>query len=190
MIFLASGSPRRAELLRQIELEFEVLPVDIDESLHQAETALDYVSRMAVSKALAGVSKVTGKSPAAAVLGADTIVVIDDNIIGKPVDPGQCRCILSRLSGRDHQVMSAVALAIGDRVYHRISSSRVSFRTLSEDEIQRYCASDEPMDKAGAYAIQGRAAIFISHLEGSYSSVMGLPIYETVELFKEAGIAV
>lgn len=190
MIYLASGSPRRAELLRQIELDFEVLAVDIDESLQGAETAEDYVCRMAISKAQAGISKLSNKSAPAAVLGADTIITIDDNIIGKPVDPRQCRCILSRLSGRDHQVMSAVALALGDRVYHRISVSRVYFRSLSDDEIKHYCASDEPMDKAGAYAIQGRAAIFINRLEGSYSSVMGLPIYETAELLKEAGISV
>ncbi len=190
MIYLASGSPRRAELLQQIEIDFEVLTVDIDESLQGAETAEDYVCRMAISKARAGISKLTNKSTPVAVLGADTIITIDDNIIGKPHDSDHCRCILSKLSGRDHQVMSAVALAIGDRVYHRLSANRVFFRSLSDDEIKRYCASDEPMDKAGAYAIQGRAAIFINHLEGSYSSVMGLPIYETVELLKEAGISV
>ncbi len=190
MIYLASGSPRRVELLRQIRLDFEALTVDVDESLRGAETAEDYVCRMAVSKAQAGISKLSGKSSSVAVLGADTIIAIDDNIVGKPVDRVHCKCILAKLSGREHQVLSAVALAINNRIYSRLSVNRVCFRLLSEDEIRQYCASDEPMDKAGAYAIQGRAAIFINHLEGSYSSVMGLPIYETAELLKEAGISV
>lgn len=190
MIYLASGSPRRAELLKQIGLEYEVLSVDIDESLQASESAVDYVNRMAVSKAQAGVSKLGRQATGDAVLGADTIITIDDNIVGKPIDRAHCQCILSQLSGRKHQVMSAVALVLDDRIYSRISVNRVSFRPLSDNEISEYCASNEPMDKAGAYAIQGRAAIFIRHLEGSYSSVMGLPIYETAELLKEAGISV
>lgn len=190
MIYLASGSPRRAELLQQINVEFEQLPVDIDESLLALESAGDYVMRMAKSKAQAGVTKLARESVGSAVLGADTIITIDDNIVGKPVDKSHCRNILLKLSGREHRVLSSVALAIDNKIDCRLSVNKVCFRSLSVVEIREYCASDEPKDKAGAYAIQGRAAIFIKHLEGSYSSVMGLPIYETAELLKKAGISV
>ncbi len=190
MIYLASGSPRRAELLRQINLHFEVMPVNIDESLHAAESARNYVIRLAKSKAQAGVEALAAGWFSSAVLGADTIVTLDDNIIGKPVDHSHCRNILSKLSGREHQVLSAVALAINNRIECRLSVNRVCFRPLSDLEIEEYCACNEPMDKAGAYAIQGKAAIFIKYIQGSYSAVMGLPIYETAELLKESGISV
>lgn len=190
MIYLASASPRRAELLRQINVDFELLPVDIDESVHEHELPTDYVTRMARSKALAGREMLPDKAEGALVLGADTIITIDDKIIGKPVDREQCGCILATLSGREHQVMSAIAVATKSDILYRLSTNQVCFKTLSNAEIEQYCASEEPMDKAGAYAIQGRAAIFIRYLAGSYSSVMGLPLYETAGLLKEAGISV
>lgn len=190
MIYLASASPRRAELLRQINVDFELLPVDIDESAHERELPADYVTRMARSKAVRGRELLSDRAEGAHVLGADTIITIDDKIIGKPVDRDQCGCILATLSGREHQVMSAVAVATKSDILCRVSTNRVCFKTLSNAEIEHYCASEEPMDKAGAYAIQGRAAVFISYLAGSYSSVMGLPLYETAGLLNEAGISV
>ena len=122
------------------------------------------------------------------VLAADTTITLDGDIIGKPTDREQCRCILEQLSARQHLVLSAVALATADDVTVRLVQNRVSFRAISAAEIASYCACDEPMDKAGAYAIQGKAAIFIEYLEGSYSAVMGLPLYETAELLRGAGI--
>ncbi len=190
MIYLASASPRRAELLRQINVDFELLPVDIDESFHQHEAPAEYVKRMARSKALAGYESLSGRTEGALVIGADTIISIDDKIIGKPADREQCASILAMLSGQQHQVMSAVAVAKESDILCRLSTSQVRFKSLSSAEIEQYCASEEPMDKAGAYAIQGRAAIFISYLAGSYSSVMGLPLYETAALLNEAGISV
>jgi septum formation protein len=190
MIYLASGSPRRADLLRQINVDFELLAVEIDESFHRHEAPAEYVKRMARSKALAGYQSLSERVEGALVLGADTIIAIDDKIIGKPVDREQCGCILAMLSGREHQVLSAIAVAKENDILCRLSTSQVWFKSLSTAEIEQYCASEEPMDKAGAYAIQGRAAIFIKSLAGSYSSVMGLPLYETAGLLKEAGVSV
>jgi septum formation protein len=124
------------------------------------------------------------------VLAADTTIAIDGDIIGKPEDVAHCHCILHRLSGREHQVLTAVAVATHDRIESRLTRSRVTFRALTEREAQSYCATSEPMDKAGAYAIQGKAAIFVERLEGSYSAVMGLPLCETAELLRDAGIEI
>jgi septum formation protein len=190
MIYLASGSPRRAELLQQIGIEFETLHVDIDESQKFDESALDYVKRMAKNKAQAGALLLTEQGRNQAVLAADTIIAIDDKIIGKPADRQQCQRILSQLSARQHQVISSVALLYRNSLEIKLSINRVWFRALRDSEIKSYCTTEEPMDKAGAYAIQGRAAIFIKHLEGSYSSVMGLPLFETAELLQDAGISV
>ncbi len=187
MIYLASSSPRRAELLGQIGIEFEILKVDIDESRKTTESAEQYVCRMAKTKAKAGNNMVSSTAP---VIAADTIITIDGNILGKPDDCSHCREILAELSGRQHQVLSAVALNYEGEIKLRISNNKVSLRELEAAEIEAYCAGDEPLDKAGAYAIQGRAAVFIDHLEGSYSSVMGLPLFETAELLKQVGIAV
>jgi septum formation protein len=187
MIYLASNSPRRAELLRQIGIQFEVIGVDIDESKNDVESADEYVCRMAETKAQVGKLMATGDSP---VLAADTIITIDGNIVCKPSDHLHCREILARLSGRQHMVLSAVALNYRGEVKLKISKNRVSFRHLEATEIEAYCAGDEPLDKAGAYAIQRKAAVFIEHLEGSYSSVMGLPLFETAELLKQVGTAV
>jgi septum formation protein len=187
MIYLASSSPRRAILLDQIGIQFKVLSVDIDESKNTEESAELYVRRMAETKALAGKNQISADAP---VIAADTIITIDGNILGKPNDHTQCGEILTILSGRQHQVLSAVALFSEGETRLRVSKNTVSFRRLEASEIEAYCASDEPLDKAGAYAIQGRAAVFIDHLEGSYSSVMGLPLFETAELLKQVGIAV
>jgi len=187
MIYLASSSPRRAELLAQIGIEFKLLPVEIDESQRDSETADQYVSRMAATKTRAGETMVFAGAP---ILAADTIITIDGNIVGKPTDHLHCRSILAQLSGRQHTVLSAVALNYEGEIKLKVSKSRVGFRALAAIEIEAYCGSDEPLDKAGAYAIQGKAAIFIDYLEGSYSSVMGLPLFETAELLKQVGIAV
>jgi septum formation protein len=189
MIYLASRSPRRAELLRQVGIEFVVQAVDIDEGREPTESAAEYVSRMAKTKAGVVAGQLDGQQETYAVLAADTTIALDGDTIGKPANPEQCQSILQQLSGRQHLVLSAVALATPGNVALRISQSRVSFRSLSTAEIESYCACGEPMDKAGAYAIQGRAAIFIEHLEGSYSAVMGLPLYETAELLQDANIA-
>ncbi len=122
------------------------------------------------------------------VLAADTTIALDGDIIGKPADQDQCRCILGQLSARQHLVLTAVALATPQGIAWRLAQSRVSFKALSPREIESYCATEEPMDKAGAYGIQGKAALFIKHLEGSYSAVMGLPLYETAELLQDADI--
>jgi septum formation protein len=194
MIYLASRSPRRAELLRQIGVDFVVHDVDIDESRLPAEAAGEYVCRMASTKARIAAGQIvdelvaTGRQESCAVLAADTTIALDGDIIGKPADRDQCRCILQRLSARQHQVLTAVALATAGDIAVRLTRNRVSFKPLSTVEIEAYCATAEPMDKAGAYAIQGKAALFIDHLEGSYSAVMGLPLFETAELLRNADI--
>ena len=188
MIYLASQSPRRAELLRQIGVEFDVHVVATDEARHADEAAPDYVRRVAENKARCAFDELSATAPNAVVIAADTTISLDGDIIGKPADRRQCRCILGQLSGRDHEVFTAVALATRDRVELRLSENRVWFRSLTRSEVEAYCNDAEPMDKAGAYAIQGRAAIFVSRLEGSYSAVMGLPLFETAELLREAGV--
>ena len=188
MIYLASASPRRAELLRQIGVEFEPLPVAIDESRHAGEAPAAYVCRIAREKTAAAAARLDGAAGDWRVLAADTAITIDGDIIGKPADRAHCRAILQQLSARQHLVLSAVALASAAGTELRLTQSRVSFRDLPAAEIAAYCAGDEPMDKAGAYAIQGRAAVFAAHLEGSYSAVMGLPLLETAELLRAAGV--
>jgi septum formation protein len=190
MIYLASKSPRRAELLRQIGVNFKILHTAIDESQLANETVHDYVCRMAETKVLCSEKNLAADVERLPILGADTIISIDGNIVGKPVDSNDCCSILTRLSARRHQVLSAVAMSYQGRIDLKVSVSQVTFRSLGKSEIMNYCADREPMDKAGAYAIQGKAAIFIEHMEGSYSSVMGLPLFETAGLLRQAGIAV
>ena len=190
MIYLASQSPRRAELLRQIGVEYEVYVSDIDESRLASEPTDDYVCRMATSKARIAVSEIKKKQDSCVVLAADTTIELDGDIIGKPADRSHCHCILQKLSGRQHHVLTAVALATTERLEFRLTRNRVRFRTLSQREIEAYCATAEPMDKAGAYAIQGKAAVFVEQLEGSYSAVMGLPLMETAELLSNAAIEI
>ncbi len=188
MIYLASRSPRRAELLHQIGVEFSVHALDVDESRQGGEAPAAYVCRLAEHKAQAAAAALEQTDPDYRVLAADTTIAIDGDIIGKPADAGGCRCILERLSARQHLVLTAVALATPGQIALRLSQNRVSFKALSALEIEAYCASSEPMDKAGAYAIQGKAAMFVEHLEGSYSSVMGLPLFETADLLRQSGV--
>ena len=186
VLYLASASPRRRVLLQQLGLGFRVLQVDIDETPLAGESPQVYVRRLALAKARAGRDAAEcGESHP--VLGADTSVVMDGVMLGKPRDRAQGIEMLQRLSGHSHEVLTAVALA-GTREAVRVSTSRVTFRTLDRAECEAYWDTGEPCDKAGGYAIQGRAAAFISRLEGSYSGVVGLPLYETALLLKEFDI--
>lgn len=182
LVALASTSPQRQVLLAQIGVKFRRLDVAVDESPRSGESPPDYVCRMALAKAWAG-WKQQASQEYLPVLGADTIVVIDNEILGKPADKAHAEAMLMRLSGRSHQVLTAVAL-VAAAEQCQLSASSVTFKPLTEGERQAYLASGEGFDKAGAYAIQGQAARFISHLEGSYSGVMGLPLYETGELLR------
>ena len=186
-IYLASNSPRRRELLAQIGIGYETLAVDVEECCAAGETPLDYVQRVALAKAQAGWA-VLGARVVRPVLGADTEVVIDGEVLGKPQNREHGLVMLARLSGRAHEVLSAVAVVDGARVLTRLSRSIVTFRTLSAQECAAYWASGEPLGKAGGYAIQGRGALLIAELHGSYSGVMGLPLCETGELLRELGI--
>jgi septum formation protein len=181
LIFLASASPRRSELLRQIGIDHEVRAVEVDETRRSRESATAYVARLAETKARALWDELpeVERRP---VLGADTTVTLDGEIFGKPHGASSARAMLGRLSGRTHEVHTAVALVCTHGVELRLCSSTVRFRRLTDAELDWYCTSDESVDKAGGYAIQGRAAVFVSHLAGSYSGVMGLPLCETWEL--------
>ncbi|WP_417704993.1 Maf family protein [Pseudomonas sp.] len=187
-LFLASASPRRRELLAQIAVPCVTQIASIDENPLPAEPAAAYVERLAREKARAGLLALGGRDDAV-VLGADTAVVLDGRILGKPADLNESRVMLQALSGRSHQVLTAVALVGDGREAARVVSSEVSFRPISEAEIEAYWASGEPCDKAGSYGIQGLAAVFVSQLQGSYSAVVGLPLCETAELLGEFGIA-
>lgn len=186
-LYLASGSPRRRELLTQIGVSFSTLAAPIDESVLPGEPADLYVQRLALAKAAAGLATLSPSSDAV-VLGADTAVVLDGRILGKPVDKADALAMLQLLSGREHQVMTAVALADGQRSEVCLVTSDVSFRPVSADEAHTYWASGEPHDKAGGYAIQGLAAVFVNGMRGSYSAVVGLPLCETAALLAEFGI--
>jgi len=185
-LYLASASPRRRELLTQIGVPFSLLSVSIDETPHAAESPDAYVQRLAREKALAGLSLVDDAS--ACVMGADTTVVLDQRILGKPADKADALATLQALSGREHQVMTAVALASKSACEVRLVTSRVRFRSISVDEAEAYWACGEPQDKAGSYAIQGWGAVFVSALEGSYSAVVGLPLCETAQLLDVYGL--
>lgn len=196
-IYLASNSPRRRELLRQIGVSFDALLFrsgsrsddDVDEAPLTGEATRDYVQRIALAKAAGGAQRVRWRHlPARAVLAADTTLEFEGSIIGKPDTAAHAREILQALSGRSHDVLTAVALTDGERTEHRLSVSSVRFRTLSADDIQRYLATGEPMDKAGAYGIQGHAAIFVEEIRGSYSGIMGLPLFETAQLLSRFGL--
>jgi septum formation protein len=180
-ILLASQSPRRAELLRQLGVPFRQRSVDIDESPQLNELPADYVMRLAKQKAHEG-WQVSDGLPT---LGSDTIVTVDDKLLGKPVDTEQAQRYLRILSGRSHRVLTSVALFDGRRGVARLSESSVVFGQLSDQQIEAYCATGEPFDKAGGYGIQGMAAAFITRIEGSYSGIMGLPLCETASLLEE-----
>lgn len=184
-IYLASASPRRRELLDQLGVKYKLLAVHVDEVRQAGETPEDFVQRMAVEKALAGLQ--AAPDDTRPVMGADTVVVLDAVLLGKPQDRADGIAMLQQLSGRSHWVMSAVALVgpgTGGVAIIRLNTSNVTFRDLSQAECEAYWETGEPADKAGAYAIQGQAAAFITRLEGSYSGVMGLPLYETAELLQ------
>jgi len=187
-LILASASPRRRELLGQLAVTFKVAPADINEVIAEGETARDFVQRMALEKAQAGFELGGSSLPA---LGADTIVLLDDEILGKPVSRAGAVAMLQGLSGRVHGVYSAVALVRGPGdVLETFNSTAVTFADLPLGWIERYCQGEEPMDKAGAYAVQGGAGQYIRCIKGSYSSVMGLPLYETAVLLRHAGLLI
>lgn len=177
-IALASASPRRHELLSQIGVSFSVVSVDVDESLIEGEAPKDYVQRLAVAKAQAGWHIVSSQQQCP-VLGADTAVIVDDKILGKPRDVDDARAMLQRLSGRCHQVMTAAAIVYQRQVLSKLNISKVCFSELSSEQIAWYISTGEGADKAGGYAVQGLAAMFIDHIEGSYSGIMGLPLRQT-----------
>jgi septum formation protein len=198
-IYLASKSPRRRELLRQVGVDFELLSlrgeagrnIDVSESILDGETALAYVERVARAKGAFGWNVLhVRRMPLRPVLSADTTVTIDGEILGKPEDRNEAAAMLERLSGRTHQVLTSVAVHATDFFEQVTQVSNVRFAKLSPATIKAYCATPEPYDKAGAYGIQGLAALFIEHIEGSHSGIMGLPVFETAQLLKKAGVAV
>lgn len=195
-IYLASRSPRRREILTQIGVRFEMLllrdgagrEVDVDETPRPGEAAQDYVIRLAREKAETGWSRMRQRHlPPAPVLAADTTVALGAEIIGKPADREDAIAILMRLSGTTHEVHTAVAVMLESRIESLLSSTSVSFGRITEDEARRYVVSGEPMDKAGAYGIQGRAAVFVEGIAGSFTGVMGLPAHETAVVLRKFG---
>lgn len=195
-IYLASRSPRRRELLHQIHVNFDILlfragmreDADVNEDPLAGEAPDAYVQRVALAKARAGVERLQARRLMPhPVLAADTTIELDGQIVGKPEHAEHAEEILAGLSGRAHQVLTAVAVADAEHAEHMLNVSQVRFRQLSAIEIRRYVATGEPMDKAGAYAVQGRAGMFISEIHGSYSGIMGLPLYETALLLTKFG---
>lgn len=190
-IYLASRSPQRGELLRQLGVEFEVLPSDIDESVHPGEAPEHYVLRLAREKAEACRRRLAlDNLLALPILAADTTVCADGEILGKPENDADACAMLRRMADRWHSVHTGIALAWGDRIEVAISSTQVEMAPLTEAEIAAYVASGEPHDKAGSYGIQGLAGAFVRRIEGSFTGVMGLPVYETAQLLKKAGLGV
>lgn len=187
MLYLASQSPRRRQLLDSLGYRFEILTVSVPEEPAMDESAEHYVSRVAREKALAGLSLVRTE-PEAVVLGADTEVVLDNEIFGKPRDNDEAAAMLRRLSGRVHTVISVLWVVSHERQASMTSCSQVRFAELDDAQIAAYLAVGESLDKAGAYGIQGRGAALIAHLSGSHSGVMGLPVYETVQLLTQFGL--
>jgi septum formation protein len=198
-IYLGSKSQRRRELLRQIGVDFELLLLrdsllrgpEVDESVLPDEAAEVYVHRVTLDK-LACAQRIMHmrKLPSRPILAADTCVVVDEQILGKPADQAQARAMLTLLSGRTHQVMTCVAVTLHDQIWQTTQTSSVTFHTLSKESIQAYCIGSEPYDKAGGYGIQGTAALFIREIIGSYSGIMGLPLFETAQLLQQAGIRI
>lgn len=184
-VILASQSPRRAQLLRQMQVGFTAVAADIDESPRPGEAARDYVLRMAHAKADHVARRKALEHP---VLGADTAVVVDDQIFGKPTDADDAARMLSALSGRTHEVLSAVAVVTRHGRLQTVTSTRVHMRKITQHEIASYWRSGEPADKAGAYAIQGRGAMFVEGIDGSYSGVVGLPLAQTAALLEQSGL--
>jgi septum formation protein len=199
LLYLASKSPRRQAQLRQLDIDFETLLLreaagrarDIVEQVRDAEPALHYVERIARSKAQIGWQRMQNRKLAERpVVGADTEVVLDGEVFGKPRDADDAVRMLKRLSGRTHQVLTAVAVRFRDQIEVDVSASKVTLRRLAAAEIERYAATGEPLDKAGGYAVQGRAAAFVARIEGSYSGIVGLPLCETATLLGRVGCPV
>ena len=184
-VYLASASPRRSELLRQIGVRFTVREAAIEERQLPRETAEAYVVRLAAAKAETVWAATAGANP---VLGADTAVVLDGAVLGKPADADEAAAMLEQLSGRTHRVLTAVALRHAGGLDTRLSESEVRFRATTAAERLAYCRTGEPFDKAGGYGIQGHAAVFVEALKGSYSGVVGLPLFETAELLTRCGV--
>ncbi|MCK4706666.1 MAG: septum formation inhibitor Maf [Gammaproteobacteria bacterium] len=189
-IVLASASPRRQELLQQIGIHALVMPVQLEELMLDEELPLGFVQRLALEKARAGFELMSQKGIELPVLGSDTIVELDGEVFGKPVDIEQAESMLAKLSGRVHNVHTALAVKTAEAEYSALSSSQVEFAVLSNEMIKAYVATGEPLDKAGSYGIQGMAAQFVKKLNGSYSGVMGLPLFETAELLARVQIKV
>lgn len=189
-LILASASPRRRQLLSELRVCFEVRPGEVDEQPLAGEAPEDLARRLAAAKALAVARTLAPGEDALPVLGADTVVALGGQALGKPGDPGEARAILRRLSGREHAVHTGLALVRGRRgsLRTRVATTTVVFRPLAEEEIERYVAGGEPMDKAGAYAIQGQGGCFVRRIEGSRSNVVGLPLEETRALLREEGL--
>jgi septum formation protein len=196
-IYLASKSPRRRELLRQIGVEFELLLLrdaaprgpDVSELVHPGEAPAAYVARVTLEKAAFAWKILNARRlPPRPVLAADTTVVLDGQIMGKPADRDEAQAMLQALSGRNHQVLTSIAIRRQDHVWQTTQVSDVQFAALTDSEIDAYCATQEPYDKAGGYGIQGLAAVFIEHITGSHSGIMGLPLFETAQLLRQAGI--
>jgi septum formation protein len=196
-IYLASKSPRRRELLRQIGVEFELLLLrdqtprgpEVSEEVLPNEAPANYVSRVTREKAAFSYQAMLWRRlPIRPIMAADTTVVIDDRILGKPADAAEAADMLKALSGRTHQVLTSVAIQHDDNVWQTTQRSDVTFSPLSEDMIRAYCATSEPYDKAGGYAVQGMAALFVQQITGSYSGIMGLPLFETAQLLQQAGL--
>ena len=196
-IYLASKSPRRRELLRQIGVEVELLLLrndtvrgpDVSEAVLPGETAEAYVARVANEKAAFAWSIVQNRRlPVRPVLAADTTVVVDGDILGKPANTAEAVRMLERLSGRTHQVLTSIAVHYTDMAQQLTQVSQVRFATLTPASIKAYCATPEPYDKAGGYGIQGLAALFVEHIDGSHSGIMGLPLFETAQLLRQAGV--
>lgn len=181
-VILASASPRRRELLNLIGLQHEVLPADVDETLHPGEIPFAYAERLARAKAQKSAMAGTVS------IGSDTIVVVDGDVLGKPADEAEAAAMLRRLSGRSHKVMTAVAVAFDGEITSEVVEVGVTFRTLRDDEIADYVRTGEPMDKAGAYGIQGFGATIVDGVDGDYFAVMGLPVNRMVRLFESVGL--
>jgi len=188
MLYLASASPRRAELLRQVGIAFEVMPSGLDEKPAAEERPQDYVERVATEKAQWVAARIRSLGlPDRPVLGADTEVILDGEILGKPNDATHGLATLRRLAGRRHQVLSAIAVVANNSVRRAVCESFVTFGPLTDEDIHGYWESGEPADKAGGYAVQGLAARYIRHIDGSFSGIVGLPLFELEQLLKEIG---
>jgi septum formation protein len=182
-LVLASKSPRRAELLRRLGLEFRIVAAEVDESYVDHEMPADHAERLAREKAIT----IARQEADALVIGCDTIVIIDSDVLGKPRDEDEALRMLLRLAGRDHEVITGVAVASGERMYSAIERVRVRFRSLDRSECEAYVATGEPMDKAGAYGIQGFGSALVDSIEGDYFAVVGLPVSRTLQLLNRAG---